>query len=289
MYLAGLLQKGVRALGKNPFQFDIGDWKKDPAVSALSCGTRGIYFDMLCAIHELDRGGLITGTIEELRSVCRCTALEMGLAITEMSRKNTVAVTERRGIYTIVNRRMRREYEERKSNAKRQQDFRHNDSSKTTTSSGAPATGPPDSNGNVTKVGHVIHEQEEDSLKEEKKETTASKVRTVFSYWQEILNHPQSKLTTDREAKIRRRLQEKYTVDELKLAINGCRASPWHMGENERNTKFDDIELICRDGVHVEKFIGLLDRANPRFNSRERKVISETQRVIDEINGEQDE
>lgn len=45
-------------------------------------------------------------------------------------------------------------------------------------------------------------------------------------------------------------------MDDLKRAIDGCRADPFSMGENDRGKPFNDIALICRDAEHVERFLG---------------------------------
>jgi uncharacterized protein YdaU (DUF1376 family) len=79
----------------------------------------------------------------------------------------------------------------------------------------------------------------------------------VFSYWQLKHNHPQAKLDAKRLKAIKARLSDGYTVGELCEAIDGCGLSPHHMGQNETRTVYDDIELICRDGPRVDKFIKL--------------------------------
>lgn len=80
-------------------------------------------------------------------------------------------------------------------------------------------------------------------------------VRMVFEYWQQVMNHPQAILDNKRSRAIAGRLKEGHSVDKLKLAIDGCKASPWHQGKNDRHQVFDDIELICRDAKRVESFI----------------------------------
>jgi hypothetical protein len=82
-------------------------------------------------------------------------------------------------------------------------------------------------------------------------------VRSVFAYWQEVMSHPHAKLDDKRAKAIGKRLSDGYTVGELCQAIDGCKRSPHHMGQNEQRTVYDDIELICRDGTHVDKFIKL--------------------------------
>jgi hypothetical protein len=80
-------------------------------------------------------------------------------------------------------------------------------------------------------------------------------VRTVFEYWRHVMNHPGAILDTKRSRAIAARLKAGYSVDQLKLAIDGCKASPWHQGQNDRHQVYDDIDLICRDAKRVESFI----------------------------------
>lgn len=77
----------------------------------------------------------------------------------------------------------------------------------------------------------------------------------VFLYWQERMGKPRAKLDEKRAAKIRARLRDGYSVQDLKDAVDGCRQSAWHQGRNDRNKVYNDIELICRDAKHVDEFI----------------------------------
>jgi hypothetical protein len=103
-------------MGKLPyFEFYSGDWMKDPRLALCSSSTRGIWVDFLCAMHEDDRSGQITGTPEQLSRLSRCTAVELIHAIDELNSTKTANVTNRNGFVTIINRRMKREYDKRKS------------------------------------------------------------------------------------------------------------------------------------------------------------------------------
>lgn len=110
----------------------------------------------------------------------------------------------------------------------------------------------------------------EETIMEEKKDMSGalapavpSPVLEVFSYWQSRLNHPKSKLTPERQKKIKARLKD-YTLEDIKQAIDGCASSPFHMGQSPGSdgTIHDDIELICRDGKHVEMFISKVNGRN---------------------------
>lgn len=77
----------------------------------------------------------------------------------------------------------------------------------------------------------------------------------VFVCWKETLDHPKARLDAKRRDLINRRIADGYSVDDLCIAIRGCSESPFHMGKNDRNTRYDDIMLICRDAKHVDQFL----------------------------------
>jgi len=124
-------------MSKQPtMEFDIGDWRKDPNVSMCSSATRGIWFDMLCAMHELEKCGQLTGNYVQLGRIARCSADEARLAILELLNTKTADVllcngnvTEAKNcisdaytvlcnadcnaVVTVINRRMKRAFDER--------------------------------------------------------------------------------------------------------------------------------------------------------------------------------
>lgn len=124
---------------------------------------------------------------------------------------------------------------------------------------------------------------QEETIMEPKKDMSGaialavpSPVQEVFSYWQSRLNHPTAHLTDKRRKLIQARLKEKYTVEEIKQAIDGCASSPFHMGQNDRGTVYDDIELICRDGGKLEGFIAKAKPSNgtlSRFTPNAQKTV----------------
>lgn len=79
---------------------------------------------------------------------------------------------------------------------------------------------------------------------------------TVFAAWCAATGRDASrtKLTRSRLAKISARLAEGYTEEDLVAAVRGVALSPFHMGQNERKQRYDDIVTILRDGPQVEKF-----------------------------------
>jgi hypothetical protein len=80
-------------------------------------------------------------------------------------------------------------------------------------------------------------------------------VQQVFDYWRQVMHHPNARLDAKRSKAIAKRLEDGFTVGQLCEAVDGCRGSAYHMGQNASQTVYDDIELICRDGPHAESFI----------------------------------
>lgn len=303
------------------FQFYTGDWLKDPALSMCSPATRGIWMDILCAAHELARSGQITGTPDQLARICRCTAADLIAAVNELQATGTADVRERRGVYTITNRRMRRAWLEKEDARARQQKRRGNgsnlpeiraekaelklsksdavaDLSQTATEEmiedlGYVTEPSLDCHGDVTPYSssssssslntHEIHEaininqgegvflatqaegpprKPNAPTKQTKGDNLKPQVQEIFAYWQVKLNHAKAKLTPARHRCIEGRLKEGYTMEDLRQAVDGCAASPWHMGGNPDGQIFDDIELICRNGQKVEMFQAKLGPRN---------------------------
>ncbi len=96
-------------------------------------------------------------------------------------------------------------------------------------------------------------------------------VDALFERWKKVHGHPEAKLTEKRAKAIKARLKDS-TVDELNLAIDGCKASAWHQGENDRGKVFDDIELIFRDREHVEQFMREARGAPPAAEETEAEL-----------------
>jgi len=90
-------------------------------------------------------------------------------------------------------------------------------------------------------------------------------VRRLFDHWVFMLgkNPKRVALGPERRKVINRALQL-YDVDVLEMAIEGCAASEWHAGENDRGTVYQDIELILRNEANVERFATLGERLRTR-------------------------
>lgn len=91
--------------------FYVGDWKKDPAVELLSLAARGFWFELLCSMHERQNGGKVTANLDQLARIGRCSIIEAEQSVTEIRNSWVADVSEQNGSFTIINRRMQREWE----------------------------------------------------------------------------------------------------------------------------------------------------------------------------------
>lgn len=82
-------------------------------------------------------------------------------------------------------------------------------------------------------------------------------VSTIFDAWCLATDRPGARLTGKTGAKRRRVIEAAladYSAADLLLAVYGWRHFPHNRGENERQTVYNDIELLLRDAAHIERF-----------------------------------
>lgn len=84
--------------------------------------------------------------------------------------------------------------------------------------------------------------------------STEHDVWTIFNYWKRATGRTEKvKLDSARQTKIKARLNEGRTVEDICKAIDYYAASPYHQGENPMRKRYDDITTICRDAGQIEK------------------------------------
>jgi len=88
--------------------------------------------------------------------------------------------------------------------------------------------------------------------------TSPDPAEVVFEYWKKTMHkNGATRFSPSRRRKVLARLKN-WKVADLCKAIDGCAGDSWHMEERQ-----NDLELICRDDEHVEKFIGYADNPRP--------------------------
>lgn len=292
-------------------QFYIGDWMKDPKLSMCSPASRGVWIDLICAMHELDRSGEISGAPIQLARICRCSVDELSAALGELQNTGAADIDITDTTVTITNRRMARESEVRDGGRVRQARLREKgggdpdrwaairvpilrrdgymcaycgrraDTVDHVTPKSKGGSHDPDNlvacckrcnmlkgNRTMAQAKMTFWEGYDASHLNNTKVTPPSSssssssdkdITSVFRYWQDRLDHADSILTEKRKQLIRSRLDEGYSVDQLKQAIEGCLSSEYHQGKNDGGKVYDGLELICRSGEKVEQFIGYLN------------------------------
>lgn len=127
---------------------------------------------------------------------------------------------------------------------------------------------------------HTVHpsDAESDAYAESDSESDAEKIsmsisstnngtaQRVFDHWATQHSHRRAKFDVKRRKVIRERLKD-YSESDLCQSITGYLNSPHHMGQNDQNTKFDDLELFLRDAKHVDAGLSFFDNP-PNKNSK---------------------
>ena len=94
-----------------------------------------------------------------------------------------------------------------------------------------------------------------------------SQIEEVFSYWKETMGKKRAVLDIARTRDIGWAIAV-WGIDGARDAIDGCKASAWHMGKNASKTVYNDVTLIFRDAEHVERFQEILDKSTGRSGAK---------------------
>ena len=105
---------------KNMFsEFDINLWLSDEKLGRCLPGTRGIWFDALCAMHK-SAAATLSGSPETLSRILRCTVSDLQSAIGDLKLTDAAEVRETSaGEIMLINRKMQRELREREQERKK--------------------------------------------------------------------------------------------------------------------------------------------------------------------------
>jgi hypothetical protein len=105
-------------------------------------------------------------------------------------------------------------------------------------------------------------------------------VARVFAHWRTVHGHSRATLDPKRRRVIREALKT-FNEADLCESIAGYKNSAHHMGQNERSTVYDDIELFLRDSKHVEAGLRFARTgASPTFSSLTRRNVEATSEWI---------
>lgn len=114
---------------------------------------------------------------------------------------------------------------------------------------------------------------QESEKRESEGETREQQIAAIVAHYQTY--HEKSRPGSKERGKILERLRDGFSVDDLKLAIDGCHVSPWHCGQNERGTTYQTLELIMRDSSKVTAFIEhAACRGDPQLSEKSRRSLT---------------
>lgn len=109
------------------FKFFPTWWLGDTELSKCSSATRGVWMDLLCAMHQSGRSGELRGTTDQIARLARCSTAELTQALTDLQATGTADVTFRNNDVTVTNRLMKRESKTRTDTALRVKKHRSNE------------------------------------------------------------------------------------------------------------------------------------------------------------------
>ena len=234
------------------FQFYPGDWRKDVGVQSLSFHDRGVWWEMLCLMHESERRGVmvLNGHAMSDEAIGRLLGLDnqnLTSALTNLLTSGVASREDETG--AIYSRRMVRDENLRKIR----------------TEAGNKGGNPVLLNQKPTTQDKQIptpsSSSSTSSTKQEQIPPLPPKGETIkpsefFDVWNQLCGKlPKAeKLTPGRIKKIQARVRNGLTLSRFCEAVRGCTAKPFLSGNNDRGWTATFDWLIAND-ENVEKAI----------------------------------
>lgn len=78
--------------------------------------------------------------------------------------------------------------------------------------------------------------------------------RQVFDRWIEVTGKTGRTLLDAKRSRLIDKALKTYPLGDVLDAVAGWQNSPYHRGENQTGTVYNDLELLLRDGSHIERF-----------------------------------
>lgn len=113
--------------------------------------------------------------------------------------------------------------------------------------------------GQAGQIGRLKRQLEESDIDAHPQRT---EILALIDHWRRVTGHPKAKQSKDRIDVIRARLKDGYTIDQLRLAIDGLAAFPYvRQGQRSRTgaaaERHDRLGIALGGGEAVEKFANL--------------------------------
>jgi hypothetical protein len=88
-------------------------------------------------------------------------------------------------------------------------------------------------------------------------------IHAVWDYWLSVMGSKRAVLDGKRMVLIGAAVHD-YGVDGCKQAIDGCASSPFHMGQNSQQIKYNSVGLIFRNADKTEDFMARSNKRNAK-------------------------
>lgn len=105
---------------RDVMEFDVDAWRADEGLTLLRPASRDFWHEVILVMWKSGQRGELSGSINDLARLCRCSPTEARAAIDEIKARHVGDVTEGHGIVTLTNRRMKRAFEIRANACQRQ-------------------------------------------------------------------------------------------------------------------------------------------------------------------------
>lgn len=107
----------------------------------------------------------------------------------------------------------------------------------------------------------------------------AGDVSRVIEHYRSL--HPRARPGDAERKKIRARLKEGYSPEDLCRAIDGQHATPHNQGHNDRGQTYLSLELAMRDSSHVARYIEATNGPRRIPSAKERQRLEEVQGALE--------
>lgn len=199
-------------------KFYPADWIKDPALSMCSPATRGIWIDLICAMHQADDATL-KSTPAKLARLARCLPDEMLAALSELADEGAADVAfgcdMSRACHadvTVTSRRVGRDIKARKSSRDRKQRSRANQAGS-------------DCHGDVTVMSRESHAVE---VRGQRSETDKTKSGATATDFPDALDSPEFRTAWTEWITYRRERRASLTPTTIRKQLNKLAKHPEH-------------------------------------------------------------
>ena len=122
---------------------------------------------------------------------------------------------------------------------------------------------PSNEDGGVNKTSRPRKHKQSQSQKA--KTVSDEAISIIWEYWLTVMQSKRAVLDNNRRTAIGSAIYD-YGIEGCKRAIDGCASSPFHMGVNKQQVKYNGIGLIFRNAEKTEDF---MQRCNKRDAGQE--------------------